>query len=139
MEHLNMFNFFKQRPIFSLIFILASVELFSFFGYLHPLAGAVLFWLIIAATLGMSLWRLEYGLLIALIELFIGSKGYLFSFNINDNVVSVRIAIFLIVMTIWLAKRIFSKKLLSFKFPRPRQGEAAGGQVSSFLGWYLFL
>jgi len=128
MKHLNMFNFFKKRPIFSLISILASVELFSFFGYLHPLAGAVLFWLIIAATLGMSLWRLEYGLLIALIELFIGSKGYLFSFNINDNVVSVRIAIFLIVMTIWLAKRIFSKKLLSFKF-----------QVSSFSFWFLFL
>src|SRR3989338_4871588 len=128
MKHLNMFNFFKKRPIFSLISILASVELFSFFGYLHPLAGAVLFWLIIAATLGMSLWRLEYGLLIALIELFIGSKGYLFSFDIGETVISIRIALFLVIMAVCLLRKIFSKKVSGFSF-----------QVSSFSFWFLFL
>src|SRR3972149_2409575 len=128
MKHLYMFNFFKQRPIFSLIFILASVELFSFFGYLHPQAGAVLFWLIIAATLGISFWRLEYGLLIALIELFIGSKGYLFSFDIGETVISIRIALFLVIMAVWLLRKIFSKKVSGFRF-----------QVSSFSFWFLFL
>ncbi|TAN58109.1 O-antigen ligase domain-containing protein [Patescibacteria group bacterium] len=128
MNYLNMFSFFKQRPIFSLIFTLASVELFSFFGYLHPQAGVVLFWLIIAAVLVVSFWRLEYGLLIALIELFIGSKGYLFSFDINGTVVSVRIAIFLIVITVWLTKKIFSKKVQGSKF-----------WISNLSIWYIFL
>src|SRR3989344_6896098 len=126
MNHLNMFIFFKQRPILSLIFILASIELFSFFGYLHPLAGAVLFWLIIGAVLVVSFWRLGYGLLIALIELFFCSKGYLFSFDIGETVISIRIALFLVIMAVWLAKKIFSKKVSGFRFPRPRQGEAEG-------------
>src|SRR3989344_153165 len=139
LKHLSMFNFFKQRPIFSLVFILASVELFSFFGYLHPQAGMVLFWLIIAAVLAVSFWRLEYGLLIALIELFIGSKGYLFSFDIGEITISIRIALFLVIMAVWLAKKIFSKKVSGFRFPRPRQGEAEGGQVSGFSFWFLFL
>src|SRR3989344_1089580 len=128
MNHLNMFIFFKQRPILSLIFILASIELFSFFGYLHPLAGAVLFWLIIGAVLVVSFWRLEYGLLIALIELFIGSKGYLFSFDIGETVISIRIALFLVIMAVWLLRKIFSKKVSGFRF-----------QVSSFSFWFLFL
>src|SRR3990167_6579707 len=128
MNHLNMFIFFKQRPILSLIFILASIELFSFFGYLHPLAGAVLFWLIIGAVLVVSFWRLEYGLLIELIELFIGSKGYLFSFDIGETVISIRIALFLVIMAVWLLRKIFSKKVSGFRF-----------QVSSFSFWFLFL
>ncbi len=111
-----------------MIFTLASVELFSFFGYLHPQAGVVLFWLIAAATLGLSLWRLEYGLLIVLAELFIGSKGYLFSLDIGGVVISIRIALFLVIMAVWLAKKIFSNKVSSFKF-----------QVSSFSTWFLFL
>ena len=129
MKHLNMFIFFKQRPILSLIFILASVELFSFFGFLYPQAGTILFFLIVFATLVASFWRLEYGLLIILAELFIGSKGYLFSFNIGETVISIRIALFLVIMAVWLLRKIFSKsKVSSFKF-----------QVSSFLSWYLFL
>src|SRR3989338_7883538 len=122
MKHLNMFIFFKQRPILSLIFILASVELFSFFGFLYPQAGTILFFLIVSATLVASFWRLEYGLLIILAELFISSKGYLFSLDINGSIVSIRIALFLIIMAVWLARKIFSKS-----------------KVSSFLGWYLFL
>jgi len=134
-----MFHFFKKHHILTIILALASVELFSFFGYLHPLAGAVLFWLIIAAVLAVSFWRLEYGLLIALIELFIGSKGYLFSFDIGEITISIRIALFLVIMAVWLAKKIFSKKVSGFRFPRPRQGEAEGGQVSGFSFWFLFL
>src|SRR3990172_9941899 len=116
MKHLNMFIFFKQRPIFSLISILASVELFSFFGFLYPQAGTILFFLIVFATLVASFWRLEYGLLIILAELFIGSKGYLFSLDIDGSVVSIRIALFLIIMAVWLARKIFSKSKVS-SFP----------------------
>src|SRR3989338_4563738 len=111
MKHLNMFIFFKQRPILSFIFILASVELFSFFGFLYPQAGTILFFLIVFATLVASFWRFEYGLLIILAELFIGSKGYLFSFNIGETVISIRIALFLVIMAVWLAKKVKSEKL----------------------------
>jgi hypothetical protein len=48
-----------------------------------------------------------------LAELFIGSKGYLFYFDFSGTSVSLRIALFLIVMAVWLYRMIKNK---NFKF-----------------------
>ena len=122
-----MLEFTKKHQILALLFCFASVELFSFFGFLYPQAGTILFFLIVFATLVASFWRLEYGLLIILAELFIGSKGYLFSLDIDGSVVSIRIALFLIIMAVWLAKKVKSEKLKVKSFSVP------------FLGWFLTL
>jgi len=123
----TMLEFTKKHQILALLFCFASVELFSFFGFLYPQAGTILFFLIVFATLVASFWRLEYGLLIILAELFIGSKGYLFSLDIDGSVVSIRIALFLIIMAVWLAKKVKSEKLKVKSFSVP------------FLGWFLTL
>lgn len=137
-----MFSFVKNYQILTLIFALASLELFSFFGYLHPLAGVILFWLILVAALAASVWRLEYGLLVAMAELFIGSKGYLFSLDAGGAVISIRIALFLIIMAVWLAKKFapkayLSPRLMSLGFT-PLAEKAKSFKIP-FLGWYFFL
>ena len=105
---LNVIN----KNLFKLTFIfLVFVELLSFFGWILPEFGAICFFVILLLTLILSLKNLEYGLYILFAELFIGSKGYLFSLEIGDVFVSIRIGLFLIIISVWVYK--FIKKYLS--------------------------
>ena len=84
---------------FKITFIaILFIELLSFLGYLFEPINTIFFFLIIAAALIFSLVKLEYGLYILLAELFIGSKGYLFSLEYGGVAISLRIALFLIIM-----------------------------------------
>ncbi len=81
-------------------------EILSFSGFVYPVVREACFFAILILTLVLSLQKLEYGLLILLGELFIGSKGYLFYFEQGGLAVSIRIALFLAVLSVWLAKMI---------------------------------
>ncbi len=93
------------RTTFLFIFL---AELLSIFSYLVPDFNAVCFFVITALSLILSITKLEYGLAILFAELFIGSKGYLFFLEFNDITISIRIAIWLVVMSVWLVKTILS-------------------------------
>jgi O-antigen ligase len=95
---------FKKTKLFFLLIFLT--ELLSFSGFLFPELRQIVFFLILLAALILSLQKLEYGLLILFAELFIGSKGYLFYFEQGGLIISLRIALFLIIMSVWLAKMI---------------------------------
>ena len=56
----------------------------------------------------ISLLRLEYGIYILLTELFIGSKGYLFYYELGGFNISIRITLWLIVLAVWLIHAIKS-------------------------------
>ncbi len=99
-----------------LIFIaIIGAELLSFFGYLFPAINLAGFFIICIIALILSIYKLEYGAYLLLAELFIGSKGYLFFLDYNGLTVSLRIALWLIIMSVWLgqtlAKYIQTKKL----------------------------
>lgn len=98
-------NFFKL----TLLFIVLA-ELLSFFGFHIPIFGAVCFAVILFLTLILSLEKLEYGLYILLAELFIGSKGYLFSLDLGGLNISIRLGLFLIVLSVWILKLIREPK-----------------------------
>lgn len=89
----------------ALLFIVLA-ELMSLFGFLLPQFGTLAFWVIAILFLIISLSKLEWGLYILLVELFIGSKGYLFSFESNGIAISIRLAIFIIFLSVWLSKLI---------------------------------
>ncbi len=101
---------------------LASVflaEILSFVGFLHPAAGRFFFLMILLITLAASIYKLEYGLLAVLTELFISSKGYLFSLSLGHFNLSIRIAMWLVVMLVWgvrFLSRLIREKRLSFGF-----------------------
>ncbi len=97
--------------------VLLFFEIFSLLGYLFPVVNIAVFFVLLAATLVLSLKKLEYGVLMLLAELFVGSKGYLFSLPLEGLTVSIRIAMFLTVMALWLTQffrkrdaRIFHSK-----------------------------
>ncbi|MFH1326218.1 MAG: O-antigen ligase family protein [Candidatus Falkowbacteria bacterium] len=91
----------KFRLYFLIIFL---VELLSFAGFVVPQAREAGFFIILAITLLLVVEKMKYGLYILLVELFIGSKGYLFFYDYDGTVISLRIAMFLIIMSAWLGK-----------------------------------
>lgn len=93
------------RTTFLFIFL---AELLSLFGYLVSDFNPICFIIISILVLFLTVTKLEYGLAILFAELFIGSKGYLFFYTFGDTAISIRIAIWLIVMSVWLVKIIMS-------------------------------
>ncbi len=96
-------NFFdKNLRLIFLLIILA--EILSFLGYFFPAVNYITFFIIVFLAVILSLYNLKYGLWILLAELFIGSFGYLFYFEAGGFKLSLRIALWLIIMSVWLAK-----------------------------------
>ena len=103
------------RFIFLIIFFF---ELISLSGHLMPQINTLGFFAILLLILIFSLKNLKYGILTALTELFIGGKGYLFFFNIAGVTISIRIAIWLIIMSVYLVKllgKLIKEKNISFE------------------------
>jgi len=116
---------------FKLSFLFVSLTLIlSFAAYFYPFFNKVAFFVILALILILTLEKLEYGLYILLAELFIGSKGYLFYFDLGGVSVSLRIALFLVVMGAWLYKRL---KILDFRLKIDKWWWI----LFAFIGWGL--
>ena len=84
--------------------LIVLVEVVSFLGFLYPSVNTVGFFIITVIALLLAVEKLEYGMLILLAELFIGSKGYLFSYEYEGALFSLRMVLFLVVMSAWLGK-----------------------------------
>ncbi|MDO8668113.1 MAG: O-antigen ligase family protein [bacterium] len=110
-----MADLFNDKIFRNTFFLIILAELLSFLGYYYPIINFLSFLIIVILTMVISLYRLEYGFGILLTELFIGSFGYLFYFAAGDLNISIRIALWLVIMSVWLAKvimeRIKTKKL----------------------------
>jgi len=92
----------SNRKIVQIILFIFLAELLSIFAYFLPNFGQIAFFIIALTVLILTLIKLEYGIWILLAELIIGSKGYLFYFEHSGIIISIRIAIWLIVMAVWL-------------------------------------
>jgi hypothetical protein len=101
---MNLFN--RQFRITLLLLVL--LEELSFLGYLLPAANGLIFWLIAAVSLGLAIWRLECAVWLVLVELLVGSKGYLFFSDVFGARISIRIALWSIVMLVWLITTLAS-------------------------------
>jgi hypothetical protein len=115
-------NFFGTTFRKTLLFIIL-LELFSFAGYLVPVFNQIAFAVLILLFLIICLERLDWGVYILLAELFIGSKGYLFYYNFDGTLISIRIAFWLVIMGVWFYRsgitRIFTRnnaEILQTKF-----------------------
>ncbi len=96
---------------FWIVLISAAIaHLISFFVLHTPVEGVIVF-VALAIVFGLTLWKLELGLLIAFAELFIGSHGHLFSYEW----VSIRMVIFVAVMLAWLVLLMNRKISVNFK------------------------
>ncbi|MFH1745131.1 MAG: O-antigen ligase family protein [bacterium] len=92
---------FKQTILYIIL-----VELLSFAGYFFPSVNTIAFFAIIIIVFFLSLKNLETGIFIMLAELFIGSFGKLFYFEHDGLLISIRVALWLVIMSVWLGKMI---------------------------------
>ena len=109
----------KQIRI-TLLFILL-VELISFIVSIVNGSANIAFILVCSMFLIVALLKPALAVFAALVELFIGGKGYLFMFDSDGVVISIRIAFFLILLAVWISLVIKNKKIefLKSKFYTP--------------------
>jgi len=92
---------------------IALAHLIAFFA-LHTPVEAVIVVLAGLVVFGLSVWKLELGLIIAFTELFVGSQGHLFSFDWF----SIRMGIFVAVILAWLVRVIIKRSKYRWDDPR---------------------
>lgn len=88
----------------------AAVYLASFLGFLFPALNWALFLSLLALALFFAVRRPELALLMAFFELLLGSKGYLFSLELFGTEISIRMGLFLIIISVWMVKWIFGER-----------------------------
>ncbi len=98
---------FKTFLTASLLLVLN--EVLSYLGFLTPGLNTIVFMLIVVLTALLTWQNLESGLLLLLAELFMGGKGYLYSLTIGGNRIAIRIALFTVVMLVWLVRRRYRR------------------------------
>lgn len=116
----------KNKLKYPLAFIFALiilVELLSFTAYFFPVLQFYLLALTFLVVLIASIYSLETGVLIMLVELVIGSKGHLFSASVFGFNLSIRLLIFLALMTaslIYLFRNdirvLYQEKIKAYSF-----------------------
>jgi len=113
---------------FKIAFLLIVIlEIISFWCWQLPWLNLVIFPLILGVAFAISFKKIDYGLYLALAELFIGSKGYLFSLKLAGFALSIRMGLFLVIMLVWLI--MIKKNRLAVFFRKQ----------NSYLYDYLFL
>ena len=117
-----------NKNIWKIILVIFIIELFSLISFKFSWLSAIFFIIILILVLLFSLYKLEYGLLIALTELMIGSQGYLFYFDLFNFRFSIRLGIFLVVFFAWF-----------FKFFRPRKYLDLPKKGQLYVSFILFL
>jgi O-antigen ligase len=84
---------------------LGVLEGLSFLGFLFPLINQLVFIALVVATIIITAYNLENGLLIVLTELIVGSKGYLFYLPYSDGkMLSLRLVLWSVLMLIFVIK-----------------------------------
>lgn len=104
----------KNIFIFTLAILLA-LEVISIWGFINHWIMYGAFLLVVIITFFVSLNNLAYGFIILLTELVVGSQGYLLSIGGIEHRLSLRIGLWIVVMSIWLVKdrhNIFKTKAL---------------------------
>jgi O-antigen ligase len=90
-----MFKLKVRHPYLLVFNLILLVELLSFLAYFIPALQSYLIALIFIILVPLSIYYLEIGVLVAIAELVIGSKGHLLSANFFGLQISLRLAIWL--------------------------------------------
>ncbi len=108
---------FKKISIILISFL--AIELLSYLALFFPILNYLIFSFLVLSVIALSFFRLEYGLLIVLAEVFVGSMGHLFVIPLGSYVISIRIALWLALMSVFIVKfiwQLIKNKKNSFYF-----------------------
>lgn len=108
----NLIQQIFNKNISKIILAIFIIELFSLISFKFAILSAIFFIIILSGVVLFTLYKLEYGLYIALIDLFIGSYGYLFYLQLPGFKMPIRLGIFLTLFIIWLVRYFNWRKYL---------------------------
>lgn len=100
---------------FLLIVIVESISLIAYQG--APALQPIFLSLILLGTLFLAFKNIEFALLVAFGELFVGSFGHLFKIEVGPLTISLRIGLFLLINTFYF---FYTLRTKSFPFRRSR-------------------
>lgn len=103
-------NFIGKLTLYT-FFAAVFIYLLSFLGFLRPGVETFGFFLMIATLIGLSFWKIEYGLLFVIFEFLAGIDGHLFEFKS----ISIRFALFVAFMFIWAIQKVWNYKSLKLQ------------------------
>jgi len=104
LERLNKIHWFW------FVLVLLMTHIWSVAGVTWPIINLIGFGFIVLLCLILALVDMRLALLLFILELIIGSKGYIFSFEIGGLALSLRIALWLVIMSVWSAKFVLNFK-----------------------------
>jgi len=93
-----------KNKIFLLLLVFLGVEMLSVLAFAFSPFNKAIFVVLALLFVVLSVCKLEWGLLIVLAELFIGSKGYLFYFPVEEVQISIRLTFWVLLMIIFAIK-----------------------------------
>lgn len=96
-----------------LLAIFAVLEFLSFRAAFNSGLEQMVFWVLTAVIIVISFYRLEYGLLLTLAELFMGSMGHLFYISVVGHTLSIRMVLWSTILLAFTIK--FIKQLIKDK------------------------
>jgi len=108
---------FFNKIVLSILSGIIIIECLSLLGHVYGFLNTAIFLLLVIGTFILSLRKLEYGFWIAATELFIGSFGYLFFYDLGNFRISVRLGIFTAVWLAWLIQAIRQKQFAFWSSP----------------------
>ncbi|MFH1111643.1 MAG: hypothetical protein V1712_01065 [Patescibacteria group bacterium] len=97
------------------LLIFFAIDLLSIVSYFNPLSQIIIFVLLMMAFIALAFMDFSWAIILFFIELIIGSQGYLFFLNINQTPISIRLAWFIIIISVFLIRVIKNHDWLKFK------------------------
>ncbi|MBI1961590.1 MAG: O-antigen ligase family protein, partial [Parcubacteria group bacterium] len=97
---------------YSVVFI-ALAEVLSFLSFQYPQTSAWFFGVASVIAIALTIRRLEYGVMLVFGELVIGSFGRMLEISIGGFDISIRMALWLVVLVVWFSRAI-QKRRVSF-------------------------
>lgn len=121
--------------LFFIILAIFALELMSLFGHFFLDIDHYVFIITILLTLILSLKDIKYGIYLVLFELFIGSQGYLLHIDISSVKISLRLGLWLIVMSVCFKNYLFA----IFKKERRKQSVLLSGKIFKTANFWYFI
>ena len=96
----------KNKLVKYTLSLIILSEILSFVTYLNPSFSCWIFGLVSIAIIIITVYKLEYGVFIAIVELIIGSLGKMFILEMNGFDLSIRMVIWVVLLSVWMAQAL---------------------------------
>jgi hypothetical protein len=103
------YNLFKYS-----LGLIILIEILSYLAFAFPQTSPWIFGLVSVLAIIMTIYKLEYGVMLIFAELIIGSLGKMFVLEIGGWDITIRMVLWLVVLLVWLAHSIRKRKILFF-------------------------